>query len=80
MIAVFYDNNEHDVLRVIEVQSITIGYKSYKMIHKLEQCGKQSGLSKDQLYYIVKSKFVYEDLYLPMNQFDFEGISDEIQQ
>ena len=79
MIAVFYDNYEHDILRVIEVQSITIGYKSYKMIHKLEQCGKQSGLSKDQLYYIVKSKFD-EDLYLPMNQFDFEGISDEIQQ
>ncbi len=78
MTAVFYDNNKHDVLRVLMVQSITIGYKSYKMIHKLEQCGKQSGLSKDQLYYIVKSK-CNEDLYLPMNQFDFEGIGDEIQ-
>ena len=76
MIAVFYNNYEHDILRVIEVQSITIGYKSYKMIHKLEQCGRQSGLSKDQLYYIVKSK-CSEDLYLPMNQFDFEGIGDE---
>lgn len=79
MIAVFYDNNKYDILKVLMVQSITIGYKSYKMIHKLEQCGKQSGLSKDQLYYIVKSKFD-EDLYLPMNQFDFERISDEIQQ
>lgn len=75
MTAVFYDNNKHDVLRVIEVQSITMGYKSYKMIHKLEQCGKQPGLSKDQLYYIVKSKFD-EDLYLPMNQFDLEEIDE----
>ena len=57
--------------------SITTGCKSYKMIHKLEQCGKQSGLSKDQLYYIVKSK-CSEDLYLPMNQFDFEEVGDEI--
>ena len=76
MTAVFYDNNKHDVLRVLMVLSITIGYKSYKMIHKLEQCGRQSGLSKDQLYYIVKSK-CNEDLYLPMNQFDFEGVGDE---
>jgi len=75
MTAVFYDNNKHDVFRVIEVRSITIGYKSYKMIHELEQCGKQPGLSKDQLYYIVKSK-CSEDLYLPMNQFDFEGIGE----
>ena len=77
MTALFYDNNKHDVLRVLMVQSITIGYKTYKMIHELEQCGKQSGLSKDQLYYIVKSK-CSEDLYLPMNQFDFEGVGDEI--
>lgn len=76
MTAVFYDNNKHDVLRVLMVLSITIGYKSYKMIHELKQCGRQSGLSKDQLYYIVKSK-CNEDLYLPMNQFDFEGVGDE---
>lgn len=77
MTAVFYDKDEYDVLRVLEVQSITIGYKSYKMIHELKQCGKQLALSKDHLYYIVKSK-CNEDLYLPMNQFDLEGVGDEI--
>ena len=78
MTALFYDNNKHDVLRVLMVLSITIGYKSYKMIHELEQCGRQSELSKDQLYYIVKSK-CSEDLYLPMNQFDLEGVGYEVQ-
>ena len=78
MTAVFYDNNKHDILRVLMVQSITIGYKSYKMIHELEQCGKQSGLSKDQLYYIVKST-CSDDLYLPMHQLYFDGIGDEIE-
>ena len=77
MTALFYDNNKHNVLRVLMVQSITIGYKPYNMIHELEHCGRQSKLSKDQLYYIVKSK-CNEDLYLPMNQFDFEGVGDEI--
>lgn len=76
MTALFYDKNKYDVLRVLMVKSITIGYKFHKMIHKLEQCGRQSDLPKDQLYYIVKSK-CNEDLYLPMNQFDFEGIGDE---
>ena len=75
MIALFYDNNKRDVLSVMGVQSITIGYKSYKMIHELKQCGRQSEVSRDQLYYIVKSKF-NENLYLPMNQFDLEGISE----
>ena len=74
MTAVFYDNEEPQLIKLELVESIRTGYKQYKMIHLLEQPGgAQFKLPKEQLYWIVKCRGT-EDLYLPMNKFSLEGI------
>ena len=76
MTAVFYDNEESQLLKLELVESIRTGYKQYKMIHLLEQPGAQFKLPKEQLYWIVKCRG-NEDLYLPMNKFCLEGVNYE---
>ena len=39
MTAVFYDNEEPQLIKLELVESIRTGYKQYKMIHLLEQPG-----------------------------------------
>ena len=75
MTATFWCKNKNDVLQIILVESITVGYRQSKMVHELQFPGRQSNLEKEQLYWIVYPRGD-KRMELPMSNFELEKVEE----
>ena len=55
MTATFWCKDKNDVLQIILVESITVGYRQSRMVHELQFPGRQSNLEKRTVILDCKS-------------------------
>ena len=73
MTAVFHNNKTGELLDLIEVESITVGYKQFKMIHELKIPGRQNNIPPEDLYWIIKAIGLVQPYY-PMSEWSLERV------
>ena len=73
MKAIFHNYKTDEQLDIIEVESITVGYKQFKMIHELKIPGRQNNIPPEDLYWIVKAVGL-QNPYYPMSEWSLERV------
>ena len=73
MKAIFHNYKTDEQLDIIEVESITVGYKQFKMIHELKIPGRQNNIPPEDLYWIVKAVGLVQPYY-SMSEWSLESV------